>query len=293
MKLTTLLSLLPVIYLCSADLAKAQPSPPTPVPSPSVSVAEDSPVTRESAYNEYMRLGYAAAKREDYQSAARYFRSALFYRPQDRDATIAYWNAKDALRQNPGESARSDYDRYMEIGYDAVEQEDYQTALINFRRALEERPDDYYATQAVRNVNTYINRGEEEPEASPTVYTGESAYDRYMRLGFAAAKREDYRRAARYFRSALYERPDDRQATIAFWNAQDVVKEGTESATETESDYDRYMRIGYDAAERENYQTALINFRRALRERPDDYYATQAVRNVQTYINRGEARSTP
>lgn len=46
----------------------------------------------------------------------------------------------------------------MRIGYTATQQRDYQTALINFRRALEERPGDTYASRAIQNVEGYIRR---------------------------------------------------------------------------------------------------------------------------------------
>jgi hypothetical protein len=50
------------------------------------------------------------------------------------------------------------YTRYMNIGYAATQKRDYQTALINFRRALNERPGDSYATRAISNVQSYIQR---------------------------------------------------------------------------------------------------------------------------------------
>ena len=46
----------------------------------------------------------------------------------------------------------------MRIGYAATQQRDYQTALINFRRALEERPGDNFASSAIQNVEGYIRR---------------------------------------------------------------------------------------------------------------------------------------
>jgi len=46
----------------------------------------------------------------------------------------------------------------MLVGYAAAEQGDYHTALINFRRALEARPGDRYATAAIQNMETYIAR---------------------------------------------------------------------------------------------------------------------------------------
>lgn len=50
------------------------------------------------------------------------------------------------------------YTRAMELGYAYTEKFDYQTALINFRRALKERPGDVYATNAISNVEYYIER---------------------------------------------------------------------------------------------------------------------------------------
>lgn len=120
------------------------------------------PAKGESHYDFQMRLGYAAAQREDYATALIRFRDALYVRPNDRNATIAYYNMLDILDGNKPksiDSPKSAYDRYMRIGYSATENQDYQTALINFRRALQKRPNDPYASQAIRNIRTYINRG--------------------------------------------------------------------------------------------------------------------------------------
>lgn len=50
------------------------------------------------------------------------------------------------------------YTKAMNLGYTYANQFDYQTALINFRRALEERPDDVYAINAIANMEFYIER---------------------------------------------------------------------------------------------------------------------------------------
>lgn len=49
------------------------------------------------------------------------------------------------------------------------------------------------------------------------------------------------------------------------------------------SSYDRYMRTGYAATTKRNYKTALTNFRNALKLRPKDKYALQAIDNVSKY----------
>jgi hypothetical protein len=44
------------------------------------------------------------------------------------------------------------YDRYMRAAYAAVQKKDSSTALLYFKRALDERPQDKFATQAIRNL---------------------------------------------------------------------------------------------------------------------------------------------
>ena len=56
------------------------------------------------------------------------------------------------------ESVVDAYTRAMNLGYAYANQFDYQTALVNFRRALGERPQDVYAMNAIANMEYYIER---------------------------------------------------------------------------------------------------------------------------------------
>ncbi|MFN4065688.1 MAG: DUF928 domain-containing protein [Thermosynechococcus sp.] len=62
-----------------------------------------------------------------------------------------------AVAQNPS-SQTSEFDRYMQRGYQLTAKRDYQSALVNFRRALSLRPADRYALTAISNVEAYIAR---------------------------------------------------------------------------------------------------------------------------------------
>lgn len=46
------------------------------------------------------------------------------------------------------------YDRYMTAGYEAVQRKDSKTAKLYFQRALDERPQDQFASQAIRKLET-------------------------------------------------------------------------------------------------------------------------------------------
>ncbi|MBD2328295.1 hypothetical protein [Alkalinema sp. FACHB-956] len=63
------------------------------------------------------------------------------------------------------------YDRYMQVGYTATQKRNHRTALLFFRRALDERPNDTYAIQAIKNVEAYLAQnkgGTPSPTPSPS-----------------------------------------------------------------------------------------------------------------------------
>jgi hypothetical protein len=63
----------------------------------------------------------------------------------------------------------SAYQEYMLRGYQSTMQRNYRRALGYFQKALEIRPDDRYATTAIRNVNSYIAR-----HSPPTTFVSTS-----------------------------------------------------------------------------------------------------------------------
>jgi Tfp pilus assembly protein PilF len=92
------------------------------------------------------------------------------------------------------------YEVYMQMGYGATEQQDYQNALFYFNKALNIKPDDYYATQAIQNIYSY--------------------YTKYMEIGYAATEDKDYNTALINFRKALEIKPEDTYATQAIQNVE-------------------------------------------------------------------------
>jgi hypothetical protein len=74
-------------------------------------------------------------------------------------------SAKPATTPDTSQNRMTIYDRYMQAGYEAAKKRDSATALLNFRRALDERPGDTYATQAIQNIENF-SRG--QSSATPT-----------------------------------------------------------------------------------------------------------------------------
>jgi tetratricopeptide (TPR) repeat protein len=68
-------------------------------------------------------------------------------------ATVTEPNSARVAAQN------SDFKQSIKLGYIYYGQGDYQTALINFNRALQIRPGDAYAVKAVYNTKSAIVQG--------------------------------------------------------------------------------------------------------------------------------------
>lgn len=116
------------------------------------------------------------AKRYNSTGTAAYTESILSLYQQQRTASSApsspaqkpaSANSPDKLVSvPPGRS--TPYDRYMEVGYAATRKKDYPTALLFFKRALDERPNDLYATQAIKNISAYLGPGNTTTKAEIT-----------------------------------------------------------------------------------------------------------------------------
>lgn len=61
-------------------------------------------------------------------------------------------------RNNSSPNTELMYEQYMKIGNNALGKQDYQTALINFKRALKVRPGDSAAMQAINSVESKVKQ---------------------------------------------------------------------------------------------------------------------------------------
>lgn len=123
---------------------------------------------RNTGSNEAIAVRRAAAwwmtgdpSRYDSAETATYTQKVLsFYQQQSGTSSAAAPNSTNPSADSPAPapSQSTPYDRYMQAGYAAAEQKDYEAALLHFRRALDERPNDTYAQRAIQNVESYRNQ---------------------------------------------------------------------------------------------------------------------------------------
>lgn len=133
----------------------------------------------DPAYNEYMALGYRLTDEKDYEQALINFEKALAIVPNDPFATKAIANVRGFL-------AEKKYSEYMSIGYDLFEKKDKLGAISNFNKALEFKPRDSKASEAIGNIR----------------------YDLYTQLGKKLSGESDYKSAFITFDMAFKNKPN-------------------------------------------------------------------------------------
>lgn len=116
-----------------------------------------------------------------------------------------------------------------------------------------------------------------EPEPEPEL---KLTYKEYMDIGYSYYRIRDYNTALINFRRALAKRPDDESALEAANRTEAKIKDRK---------YQRFMLIGLKALQKEDYDTAIINFSRALQLFPGNDQATRALRDAE----RAKAQSSP
>lgn len=99
-------------------------------------------------------LGYSSWETGDLLKAYLYYEKALNFQSNDLQAFTNFHILQPHVYQINGSC--SDYEQCMKIGYSSTENKDYQTALINFKKALNFRPNDSYAMTAIKNVSQLI-----------------------------------------------------------------------------------------------------------------------------------------
>jgi len=104
-------------------------------------------------FNDCMSRGEAQIN-ADAAQALRYFQQALLLKPKDIQAFTRINVVEPYVMAIPGSCPN--FKACMNLGYAAIKQKNYQTALVNFKRALAFDLGNKYAVEAIGNVSRYI-----------------------------------------------------------------------------------------------------------------------------------------
>ncbi|MEG4455883.1 YHYH domain-containing protein [Microcoleus sp. N9_A1] len=106
-------------------------------------------------FNDCMSRGETQLKSNPAQ-ALNYFQQALLLKPKDIQAFTRINVVEPYVMAIPGNCP--DFKTCMNLGYAGMKQKNYQTALVNFKRALAFNLGNKYAVEAIGNVSRYIQQ---------------------------------------------------------------------------------------------------------------------------------------
>ena len=107
------------------------------------------------AYNDCMSRGEKQLNSNAGQ-ALTYFQQALLLKPKDIKAFTQINVIEPYVMEIRGNCP--DFQTCMNLGYTAMKNKDYQTALVNFKRALAFNLGNKNAVEAIGNVSSYIQQ---------------------------------------------------------------------------------------------------------------------------------------
>lgn len=112
------------------------------------------PVLAETAYQRWLRMAETARKRGDYDTALTHYQRAADASPNgpnDSDINTAISRVLEQRLQSLQRIAPN-YARYVRVADQAYFNGEYDTAIANYRRALNERRGDRYATVRIQQA---------------------------------------------------------------------------------------------------------------------------------------------
>jgi len=226
-------------------------------PSPDVIKKNETPAQVQQqpidpAYKEYMTIGYQLTNEKDYDNALLNFEKALAIVPNDSYALKAIQNVKGFISEKK-------YYEYMNLGYSLVNKKDSLGAIENFNKALNFKPNDPKALEAIANVR----------------------YSQYTYLGERFIENKDYKAAFVTFEMALKNKPNDSKALENFkksakLTAFNLLNTDVTSGTSNNQNSNNKVQVGLyldlvTQIEREQkFEDSLLVISKAFQENPSE-----------------------
>ena len=229
------------------------------------------------SYNEALAMGQSALQAKDYEAARQHFNRAQMMRPEEslprqkigeidkqiNDQRVANEQAKKA-------SALQKVEQALDEGDKMLAQNNYDGAEAAYQRAIALDPNDTYAKQQLKKVQTLqLNAAAEKQKALDKSYS--SAVDRGDQLLAAAS----YEQAVDAYKQALLQKPNDPAAMSKLQAAeQRLASERQKQAGEQarKQEYDNHLAQANKYFDTKQYAQAKQSYQSALNLYPTQSY---------------------
>ena len=221
---------------------------------------------KDAEFNRLIAAGDANVNQSKYSDAINSFKQALDIRPGDSIALARIAEAEKQLAL-AGDKAKKDaeYKRLIVAGDANVSQSKYTDAVINFKSALDIKPNDSIALARIADAEKLIALESDKVKK-------DAEYKRLIVVGDANVSRSKYTDAIINFKSALDIKPNDSVALVRLAEAEKQLALAGDKAKK-EAEFGRLIATGDANVSQSKYSDAIINFKSALDIKPNDSVA--------------------
>ena len=193
--------------------------------------------------------------------------------PNDRIAELQDLVSALKLAEQRKQLMNQEYQQRITEADRLFDQKQYERAKLMYAEALEQRPDDSYATGQIAKADQLINQQKVDLQYNKLIA---DAAQLYSDGGLGRAKE--------VYQEAVLIKPEE----AGFINEQ-IRKIDAELALQVElaqkeSQYNEYIGQGTQAMQQKNYNEALVAFRQALTYKPDDELALRKISEAESII---------
>jgi len=218
---------------------------------------------QEAEFNRLIAAGDANVSQSKYGEAIINFKSALGIKPNDSVALARLVGAEKQLAI-AGDKAKqeAEFNRLIAAGDANVSQSKYGEAIINFKSALDVKPNDSVALARIANAEKQLALAGDKAKQ-------EAEFNRQIAAGDANFGQTKYTEAILNFKSALGIKPNDSVALARIANAEKQLALAGDKAKQ-EAEFNRQIAAGDANVGQSKYAEAILNFKSALGIKPND-----------------------
>ena len=258
-------------------------------------------------YEAFIGQADIAFKNKDYKSAITNYQSALslkakenYPKEQIKKAELALEEiaqiAKEKMKQEEAESLLNEkYSKQISLADLAMNEENYKSANSNYKKALEYKKDDQYATAQLLKIRNLIAEKENQAKAAELLLKKKSILDKQFRLfvseGDKLFKNTKYTKALEKYESAIQIMPNDEYTLKQI----DLVKESlaeekfnAEKSLALKNEYDGFINLANKLFADNKLKSAKEKYQLALNLRNKSTYPKNQIRIIDERLTKQE-----
>lgn len=251
-------------------------------PRPSTLLAKVEQLEKENAeYTEFMANALKEENAKNYQQAITLYEKAKIVKPSNPEPAAKI----EVLRQlmtdalNAADKEKM-YAQYFEAGKSKQNNQEYELAIHNYKKALGAKPNDSKAIAKIAEVEALIAKRDVD---SKSKQESEAAFSKIITQADEYFNNKNYQKAVETYRQALDMRPENAYAKKQLTEAEKLNKQ--ESVSLANQQYQKILDVADGHFKDKNYEKALEYYNRALSIKSNDSYPKNKIEEINSILN--------